>query len=187
MTDPTQVTSTGLDLLLKGGHLIDPANGIDAPADVGISGNQIVRVADDIPTGSAGQVVDVSGHYVTPGILDIHTHVYTFRPPADSYVEGLNADAHLFSSGVTTTVDAGTTGWIHFPDFKAGCIDRARVRILAMVNIASGGMVNGASEQNVAELRPGDPPLIHLGVQVRIVVGNHIEPFPPVLVVSVVP
>jgi dihydroorotase len=155
MMATTGATGHVFDLLLKGGHVIDPANGIDAPADVGIAESRIARVAAGIPVASAKQVVDVSGHVVTPGIMDIHTHVYTFRPPADSYVEGLNADAHLFSSGVTTTVDAGTTGWVHFPDFKAACIDRARVRILAMINIASGGMVNGASEQDVSELRPG--------------------------------
>ena len=155
MMATTDDTDRVFDLLLKGGHVVDPANGMDGPADVGISGNRIVRVAAGIPTATSSQVVDVSGYHVTPGILDIHTHVYTFRPPADSYVEGLNADAHMFSSGVTTTVDAGTTGWVHFPDFKAACIDRARVRILAMINIASGGMVNGASEQDIAELRPG--------------------------------
>ena len=65
------------DLLLKGGHVIDPANGVDGKADVGIEDKKIARVAPDIPVSAAGKVVDVSGHTVTPGIVDIHTHVYT--------------------------------------------------------------------------------------------------------------
>jgi dihydroorotase len=142
------------DLLLKGGHVIDPANGVDGKADVGIKGAKIARVAPDILVSAAGEVVDVSGYYVTPGIVDIHTHVYTFSPAADSYIEGVSADAHLFASGVTTAVDAGTAGWKNFPDFKAKCIDRSKMRILAFINIASDGMVNRASEQNPRELGP---------------------------------
>ena len=143
------------DLLLKGGRVIDPANGIDAPMDVGISGGEIARVAPDIPADEAAEVVDVRGHYVTPGLVDIHTHVHTFPPTDGSYVEGMNADAHLLASGVTTTVDAGTTGWKDFATFKEQRIDRAKTRILAMINIASGGMVDMATEQDVAELNPG--------------------------------
>jgi dihydroorotase len=143
-----------LDLLLKGGHVIDPANGVDGRMDVGIAGEKIARIAPDIPVSAASEVVDVSGHYVTPGILDIHTHVYTFTPTADSYIEGLNADAHLFAAGVTTTVDAGTAGWKGFSDFVATCIDTAKVRILAFVNIASGGMVDSTTEQDLCELDP---------------------------------
>ena len=143
-----------LDLLLKGGHVIDPANAIDGKMDVGIAGEKIVRIGSDIPVSAAGDVVDVSGCYVTPGILDIHTHVYTFPPTVDSYIEGLNADAHLFASGVTTTVDAGTAGWKSFPDFMSRCIDRAKIRILAFINIASGGMVDTTSEQDLCELDP---------------------------------
>jgi dihydroorotase len=142
------------ELLLKGGHVIDPANGVDGKADVGIARKTIAQVAPDIPPDAAGEVVDVSGHIVTPGIVDIHTHVYTFPPTADSYVEGVSADAHLFAAGVTTAVDAGTAGWKHFPDFKARCIDRSRTRILAFINIAGGGMVDGTSEQDPRELDP---------------------------------
>ena len=142
------------DLLLKGGHIIDPANSVDGKADVGIKGEKVARVTPDIPVSAAGEVVDVSGHYITPGIVDIHTHVYTFPPTADSYVEGVSADAHLFAAGVTTAVDAGTAGWKNFSDFKAKCIDRSKMRILAFINIASVGMVDGASEQDPRELDP---------------------------------
>ncbi|MBN1876037.1 MAG: amidohydrolase/deacetylase family metallohydrolase [Anaerolineae bacterium] len=145
-------TKHSFDIVLKGGHVIDPANGIDIPLDVGITDKRIARVAADIPETEATQVVDVGGCYVTPGILDIHTHVYTFRPVTDSYVGGMNADAHLLASGVTTTVDAGTAGWMDWPDFKAACIDKATVRILAFLNIAARGMVDSTSEQHVPDL-----------------------------------
>ncbi|HOU12474.1 MAG TPA: amidohydrolase/deacetylase family metallohydrolase [Anaerolineae bacterium] len=143
-----------LDLLLKGGRVIDPANGIDAPMDVGIHGSVIARVAADIPSSDAATVVDVSGHIVTPGILDIHTHVYPSVPSAVAYVGALNADAHLLASGVTTTVDAGTTGWKDFPHFKARYIDKSQVRILAFINIADGGMVDATSEQVMRAMQP---------------------------------
>jgi dihydroorotase len=144
-----------IDLLLKGGHVIDPANGLDADLDVGIAGNVIARVGPNLPAGESTRVVDVSGYLVTPGIIDIHTHVYTFPPRAESYVEGMHADAHLPASGVTTTVDAGTAGWRDWLDFKERCIDRSKTRILAFLNIASGGMVDRTTEQRVEEMDPG--------------------------------
>jgi dihydroorotase len=143
-----------IDLLLKGGRVIDPANGLDAVLDVAIAGNKIAQVAPEIAVSANVRVVDVSGYVVTPGIIDIHTHVYTFLPRAESYVESMVADAHLPASGVTTTVDAGTTGWRDWLDFKERCIDRAKTRILAFLNIASGGMIERASEQDVRELQP---------------------------------
>jgi dihydroorotase len=151
--------NTPFDLLLKGGHVIDPANGVDAQMDVAIAGRpesacKIAHVAADIPASEATQVVDVSGHTVTPGIIDMHTHVYTFAPASDAYVGAMEADAHLLASGVTTTVDAGTAGWKHWTDFKERNIDGAKVRILAFLNIASEGMVNKTSEQDPSEFHP---------------------------------
>ena len=148
-----KVPDNKADLILKGGHVIDPANGIDGIMDVGIRGGSIVEVGPEI-TADLAEVVDLSGFYVTPGLIDMHTHVYWFYPGPGNYVEGLHADAHLLSSGVTTTVDAGTAGWKNFTDFKNRCIDRSRVRILAFINIAGSGMVDTATEQNPAELIP---------------------------------
>jgi len=141
------------DLLLKGGHVIDPANNINKKMDVGIKEKKIARVASDIPSSEATTVLDVSDHYVTPGIIDIHTHVYMFKLPGNFHTMSVNSDTHLFSAGVTTTADAGTAGWRNFPEFKETCIDKARVRILAFLNIADHGMVIGASEQNINEMR----------------------------------
>ncbi len=154
MTTNSEDQQVSFDLLLKGGYVIDPANGIDGLLDVGISGKEVTRVGTDIPISAATTVVDVSDHIITPGILDIHTHVYPFVRTEAAYVGGMNADAHLLASGVTTTVDAGTVGWMDFPDFKAQHIDRAQVRILAFLNIAAGGMVNAASEQDPNAMQP---------------------------------
>jgi dihydroorotase len=154
MTEKNADHSAVFDLVLKGGQVIDPANNLNARLDVGISAGKIIRLAADIPPNSAAQSVDVSGLYVTPGILDIHTHVYPFQPSPKSYVEAVHPDAHLLASGVTTTVDAGTTGWKDFLDFKEGTIDRSKVRILAFINIACCGMVDADSEQRAIDLNP---------------------------------
>jgi len=140
------------DVLLKGGHVIDPAHRIDGLMDVAIRDGKITRVAPRIPATEVEQTIDITGLVVTPGILDIHTHVYPFKPSSKSYVESVHPDAHLFASGVTTTVDAGTAGTEHFEDFKTGTIDRMKVRILAFLNIARYGMVDASSEQRVGDM-----------------------------------
>jgi dihydroorotase len=147
--------SKAYDLLLKGGRVIDPANAVDGLLDVGIAAGKIARVAPGLAAEDAALTVDARGLVVTPGIVDIHTHVYTFRSQGKNYVESVHADAHLFPSGVTTAVDAGTAGWRDFLDFKETCIDRSKVRILAFLNIARGGMVDAESEQTMADMQPG--------------------------------
>ena len=141
------------ELVLAGGRVIDPASGVDAVADVAIAGGRIAAVSPRISAPSA-RVVDVPGCIVTPGIIDIHTHVYPFERNGMSSVEGIEADAHLLRSGVTTTVDTGTTGWRDFARFKERHIDRSIVRILAYLNIAGGGMIRAESEQSPREMDP---------------------------------
>lgn len=138
------------DLLLKNGHVIDPANNIDRVMDVAVKGDLIARVAPDIDPSLAANVVDVSGRYVTPGLIDIHVHVYHTREP-----EGLSvvADHHSFRSGVTTMVDTGTAGAKHFLHFKRTVIDMAKTRIFAFINIVKSGMI-GDFEQDVNEMDP---------------------------------
>jgi dihydroorotase len=138
------------DLLLTGGRVIDPANHLDGPAEVAVAAGKIAAVEREIDPGQAARVVDVSGGYVTPGLIDIHAHVYHTREP-----EGLSimADYHCLPSGVTTVVDPGTAGARHFLHFKRTVIDTARTRILAFVNIVKSGML-GPFEQEVAEMDP---------------------------------
>ncbi|HWB83813.1 MAG TPA: amidohydrolase/deacetylase family metallohydrolase [Bryobacteraceae bacterium] len=138
------------DLLLKGGHVIDARNNIDRVTDVAIANGKIARVADNIPAAEAKRTVNVSGLYVTPGIIDIHVHVYAGTGRANSYAGdwGLYPDGFTFRNGVTTVCDAGTSGWRNFPDFKDRVIDRAKTRVLAWVNIEAYGMENAAVQQD---------------------------------------
>ncbi|MGC2449962.1 MAG: amidohydrolase/deacetylase family metallohydrolase [Candidatus Sulfotelmatobacter sp.] len=149
------------DLLLKGGHVIDPANHLDEVRDVAVFQGKIAAVEKDIPADQAGKVVDVSKLYVTPGLIDIHYHIghggaplnwFTPEGRAHAMPLGIPADFAL-QSGVTTIVDAGTSGADTFLQEKEEVIDRARVRVLAFLNIVSNGM-NGGLEQSLDEMDP---------------------------------
>jgi dihydroorotase len=149
------------DLLLKGGHVIDPANQIDDVRDVAVFQGKIAAVEKDIPADQAGKVVDVSKLLVTPGLIDIHYHVGHGGAPLDWFTPearahalplGIPADMAL-QSGVTTIVDAGTAGAETFLQEKEEVIDRARVRVLAFLNIVGNGM-GGALEQSLDEMDP---------------------------------
>ncbi len=142
------------DLLLKGGHVIDPKNRIDQITDVAISNGHIARVAADIADSSARKVIDAKGLYVTPGLIDIHTHLYPRfvlppdvpKKPGPVPSEGVDPDGFSFRSGVTTMVDAGSTGWREFPDFRDRVINRASTRVLAFLNIVGTGMLTGRED-----------------------------------------
>ena len=138
------------DLLLRGGHVIDPRNGINQPADVAVSAGRIRAVGSALPATGNETVVDVTGRYVTPGLIDMHAHVFHTHHRSTL---SLDPHVHTFSSGVTTVVDAGTSGWRDFAEFRAGVIDRARIRVLAYVNIVGSGM-GGDWEHDVREMRP---------------------------------
>jgi dihydroorotase len=142
------------DLLIKNGRLIDPRNGIAGPMDVAIAEGKIAQVADNIPARAGRQVVDATGLIVTPGLIDIHTHVFV-GPRPNTFANGFSSvspDDFSFRSGVTTVVDAGTSGWRNFRDFKAQVIDHSRTRVLAFLNIAGGGMMGSPYEQNVNDM-----------------------------------
>jgi dihydroorotase len=144
---------------LKGGHVIDPANHIDEVRDVGVLQGKIAAVEKNIPADQAVKVVDVSKLYVTPGLIDIHYHVghggaplNWFAPDARVHALplGIPADFAL-QSGVTTIVDAGTSGAETFLQEKEEVIDRAKVRVLAFLNIVANGM-NGGLEQSLDQM-----------------------------------
>src|SRR5262245_12977353 len=119
------------DLILKDGHVIDPKNHVNAVMDVAIKGGKIARVAPNIPTELTWNIVPVKGLYVVPGLIDIHVHVYASSASPSSYVgtNGIYPDDHCLRSGVTTCVDAGSSGHKNFLEFKRRIIDRARTRV----------------------------------------------------------
>ena len=145
-SERTAIMSGDFDLIIQGGHLIDPKNDLDGPADIAIKDGLVAAVADRIE-GNSAKVIDVSGLYVTPGLIDIHVHVY------GGYQGWLFPDQHALPYGVTTVVDTGGSGWKDMADFKRTIIDPAQTRVLAFVNIVGAGMI-GAPEQDVSEMDP---------------------------------
>lgn len=129
--------------ILKGGHLIDPKNNIDRVMDVAIQDGKIAAIAQNIDPKLGKQVIDVSGKYVTPGLIDIHGHVFAGTDPDGQLENGfasLPADGFTFRVGVTTIVDAGDSGAETFELFKKNVIDKVQTRVLAFLNISKGGM-----------------------------------------------
>lgn len=141
------------DLLLRGGRVVDPANGISGPADVAVKDGKILAVGKDL-SANAAKTLDVSGCFVTPGLIDMHCHCYPFFPYAPDSLPTVNPDAHMFQNGVTTAVDAGTCGWRDFPRFAEEIIEKSAVRVFAFVNIADGGMVHMDTEQECRHFHP---------------------------------
>src|SRR6204780_1478668 len=141
------------DLLLRGGHVLDDKNHVDGVMDVAIKDGHIAKVASNLKSSDAIKTIDVRGLYVTPGLIDLHTHNYTGTGERDSYAGDLRArpDGFTFRNGVTTVVDAGCSGWRNFEDFKQRIIDRSKTRVFAMLNIVGSGMRGDHYEQN-----PGD-------------------------------
>lgn len=144
------------DLVLKGGHVIDPKNGVDSTMDVAIAQNKIAAVVPEINASQAKKVIDVHGLYVTPGIVDIHTHLFFTTGLAGAWAGDLSVqpDAFSFRTGVTTMVDAGSAGWRTFETFRHSVIDRAQTRVLAFINISGLGMYTDAAEQEPSEFQP---------------------------------
>jgi dihydroorotase len=146
-----------IDILLKGGHIIDPKNNIDSKMDVAITGGKIFKVAPDIPVKNAAKVIDVTGMYVTPGLIDMHVHAFNGNDPGSYIADGWDAlppDGFTFRAGVTTVVDAGSAGWRNFRAFKAQSIDRSKTRVLAFLNIVGNGMYGRFEEQDVTDMNP---------------------------------
>src|SRR5260370_147685 len=166
------------DLLLRGGHVIDPRNGTSAVPDVPIAEGRSAAVAPRSDPAEAGKTVDVSGLYVTPGLVDIHVHVFTGTGEKGSYAgdNSVYPDGFTLRVGVTTVADAGCAGWRNFEDFKTRVIDRAKTRVLAFLNIIGRGMRGGAFEQDLADMeaRPtAEAALRHPGLIVGVKTGHY--------------
>ena len=155
LISPVLVWSQIYSIVIKEGHVIDPKNSIDGVMDLAINGGKIVQVAKNIDSRQAVQVVNAKGFYVTPGLIDIHTHNFVGTNLDQAYMNGpagVVPDGFTFRSGVTTVVDAGSSGWRTFPEFKKNIIDRSQTRVLAFLNIVGEGMRGGSYEQNVGDM-----------------------------------
>jgi len=183
---PAVAQTPRYSLLIKGGHVIDARNGVDAVRDVAIADGKIAAVEADIPASEAARVVDARGLYVTPGLIDIHAHVFWGTEPNSQYGNGFSSvppDSHSFRSGQTTLVDVGGSGWRTFPEFKAQVIDRAKTRVLAFLNIVGQGMKGGPVEQDLGDMdakltaqRARQFPELIVGVKVAHYQGSEWEP-----------
>jgi dihydroorotase len=142
------------DLVIKNATVIDPKNSVHALRDVAVLNHKIAAVEKTIPATDAAKAIDAKGMYLTPGLVDIHTHVYAGTGLRDGY-DGDNSvypDGFTFRSCVTTVADAGSSGYKNFPDFKQRVIDRAKTRVLAFLNIVGSGMGPKPTEQNTADM-----------------------------------
>ena len=178
---PTTAAAQEYDLLLKGGHVIDARNSLSAVRDVAIKDGTVRVIAAAIPAAQALKTVDVSGLYVTPGLIDLHAHVY--RP---TYGQGFTADnsavypdGFSFRSGVTTFVDPGGAGWRNFEDMKDKVIDRSRTRVLAFINIVGLGSAGGKYEQDLGDMQvkpTADMALKHKGLIIGVKSAHYSGP-----------
>lgn len=153
---PLKADDPTLDLLIKGGKVIDPSQGIEDRRDVGIRDGKIARLEADIPAAQARQVVDASGKIVTPGLIDVHTHVFPYVGPY-----GIEPDPYCVQRGVTTALDAGTSGAFTFPALRKFIILPAATRVRALLHVVSIGMVTGSTRNmgELEDLRYCDPQL----------------------------
>lgn len=144
------------DLLLQGGHVVDPKNRINAVRDVAVRDGKIAAVAPRIKTSQALKVVSARGLYVVPGLVDIHVHVYAGTGERGSYAgdNSLYPDGFTFRAGVTTVADAGCAGWRNFEDFQQRIIDRSKTRVLAFLNIVGEGMRGARFENDLSDMDP---------------------------------
>ena len=150
--------------------------------DVAIAAGKVSRVAPGVSPASARRVVDATGLYVVPGLIDMHAHVF-YGTEKDAYLSNsdtaVQPDSHSFRSGQTTLVDAGGAGWRNFLQFKEQVIDRSRTRVLSFINIVGSGMKGGPVEQNLSDM---DAKLTamrirqHPGVIVGIKVAHYTGP-----------
>lgn len=172
------------DLIVKGGRVVDPAQSLSAPRDIAVSGSKIARIATDIPATEARHVLDAKGKVVTPGLIDVHTHVYDGVAPL-----GIPADPNCIAKGVTTALDAGSAGAHTFPGLRKYVINVVDTRVYALLNISVVGQSTLSDDNPYGELldlRYANPRLtirtieqnrdVILGVKIRLtesIAGDH--------------
>jgi dihydroorotase len=178
---PAAFAQAQYDLLIQNGHVIDAKNHISGVRDVAVRDGKIAAVEDHIDPSKALKTVDAKGLYVTPGLIDIHVHVYASTGEAHSYA-GDNSvwpDGFTFRNGVTTVADAGSSGYKNFEDFKQHIIDRSKTRVLAFLNIVGAGMRGSKYEDNLADMQPepaADMAKRHKGLIIGIKTAHYTGP-----------
>lgn len=179
-----------IDILIKGGHVIDPKNNIDGKMDIAVKEGKIFRVASNIAPSSAKKVIDANGLFVAPGFIDMHVHVFAGAEEQDyagfGITNGLGSvapDDFTFRSGVTTVVDAGSAGWRNFPTFKKQIIDQSQTRVLAFISIAGHGMLGTVHAQDTTDMNPtttafimNEYPNIIVGIKAHHYQGHDFTP-----------
>jgi dihydroorotase len=144
MAKPVQA---GFDLLVKGGKVVDPSQQISALRDVGIRDGKVVAVAENLSEAQASRVLDARSKIVTPGLIDVHVHVYDGVAPL-----GIPADPNCIAKGVTTVVDAGSAGAHTFPGFRRNVINVVDTRVFALLNISVVGQSTYSEDNPYGEL-----------------------------------
>lgn len=143
-------------MILKGGHVLDPSEKLDGKLDVAIKAGEIVAIDRDIPADRSRAVIDVAGLLVTPGLVDIHTHLFASAGVPEAWAGDFSVypDCFSFRTGTTTMVDAGSAGRLNFGHFRSTVIERAKTKVYAFINIAAHGMTSDALEQEASEFDP---------------------------------
>lgn len=183
---PVASIAQSYDIIIKNGHLYDAKNGINHPMELAISQGKIAKIAPTIPAREAKKVIDAAGMWISPGFIDPHTHVFVGESPR-VFAGGSSSvfpDAFSFRAGVTTVVDAGTSGWRNFERFKTTVIDVAQTRVLAFLNIAGGGMSGDPFQQDILDMNPEMTfnmiqkyPDLMVGVKIGHYEGKSWQPF----------
>ncbi len=169
------VESVTYDIIIRGGHVIDPSQSLSAVRDVAIRSGQIAAVAEQVDDGEAAHTIDARGLYVMPGLIDLHMHGYTHSP------YGLDPDSLCAAGGVTTMLDAGTAGSYNFEAFRRDGIDACQTHMLALVNLSCIGLI-AANLGELLDRRYADPEGViatlrrhaDVAVGVKIRAGAHI-------------
>jgi dihydroorotase len=172
---PVPATTPPWDLLVRGGTVIDPARSIAARQDVAFSGGRVAAMGETL-AGPAIETIDATGALVTPGLIDIHTHVYS------ALSTGRHADQTSLANGVTTVVDAGSAGWMTLPGLRDHVIPTYRTRVYAFLHISATGLTINRIVPELAEIRfaqveeaaraVAENAALVLGIKVRIAHGG---------------
>jgi dihydroorotase len=173
-------------LLIRGGYVVDPKSNLHDTLDIAVQNGRIVRMAKNIDPRQASRIVDARGAIVCPGFIDLHTHVFFGSEHQTDYAGGTEdviPDDFAPREGVTTVVDAGSSGWRNFDIFKKTVIDHSATRVLAFLNIVGAGMRGGPYEQNTADMsdslaaaKAGQYPAIIVGFKVAHYTGGDWRP-----------